>query len=85
MLSYVCFSDSGSNPNPMIGKRGGNMATSSITDNFTISEAKAARAFTDALVRASRSTVSRRRIVTGHRVVGREAVRSFLSQVKHAK
>ena len=56
------------------------MATSSITDNFTISEAKSANAFADALDRASRSTASRRRVVMGHRIVGREAVRGFLSK-----
>ena len=61
------------------------MATSSITDNFTISKAKDAGAFVDALCRASRSPMSRRRVAVGHRVVGRDAVRKFLSNVKRAK
>ena len=54
------------------------MATSSIRDNFTINEAKAARAFVDAVERASRVKSSKRRVAVGRRIVGRDAVRVFL-------
>ena len=67
------------------GKRGTNMATSSITDNFTITKPKEAGAFADALDRASRAPAARRRVAVGRRVVGRDALREFLSQAKRKK
>ena len=61
------------------------MATSSITDNFTITKPKEAGAFADALDRASRAPATRRRVAVGRRVVGRDALREFLSQAKRKK
>lgn len=61
------------------------MATSSITDNFTIIEAKAAKAFVDAVDRASRLTPAKRRVAVGRRIVGRDAVCGFLCGKKRAK
>ena len=56
------------------------MATSSITDNFTISTKRAADAFADALDRAALGRPRKRRAkVAGLRVAGRDAVRRFLA------
>ena len=57
------------------------MATSSITDSFTISEKRSADAFVDALDHASRRKPARSRTgVVAQRLVGKEAVQRFLAE-----